>query len=147
METHLRQSGDKTPRTAVLLVASGVLLAWPALFARYFPSSAGRLGRAPAPSSELAIDLAWTNEKVAEVIEDLELDYAVLTSVNRDDLPDQGSAAFASTIEAIDRRLPTCRVEGLAAVQGKEICASRLQESSLQSRTEPGVGQPPPLSG
>ena len=44
METHLRQSGDKTPRTAVLLVASGVLLAWHALFSRYFPSSAGSLG-------------------------------------------------------------------------------------------------------
>jgi lipoic acid synthetase len=52
-------------------------------------------------------------EKVAEVIEALKLDYAVLTSVDRDDLPDEGAGHFAGTIEAIRRRLPACRVEAL----------------------------------
>ena len=52
-------------------------------------------------------------EHVAEVVEALGLDYAVLTSVNRDDLPDEGAGHFARTIEAIRRRLPACRVEAL----------------------------------
>jgi lipoic acid synthetase len=52
-------------------------------------------------------------EHVAEAIEALKLDYAVLTSVDRDDLPDEGADHFARTIEAIARRLPACRVEAL----------------------------------
>lgn len=71
-------------------------------------------------------------EKVAEVIEDLELDYAVLTSVNRDDLPDQGSAAFAAAITAIDRRIPSCRVEALVPdFQGSRDCIARIVETPL----------------
>ncbi len=71
-------------------------------------------------------------EKVAGVIEDLELDYAVLTSVNRDDLPDQGSSAFAATITAIDRRLPFCRVEALVPdFQGSRDCIARVVETAL----------------
>lgn len=60
----------------------------------------------------LALDAAEP-EHVAEVIEALGLDYAVLTSVNRDDLPDEGAGHVASTVEAIRRRTPTCRVEAL----------------------------------
>lgn len=52
-------------------------------------------------------------ERVAEAVASLGLDYAVLTSVNRDDLPDEGSGHFAATVEAIRRRLPGCRVEAL----------------------------------
>src|SRR5882672_5353893 len=44
-------------------------------------------------------------EHVAETIAAMGLDYAVLTSVDRDDLPDQGSGHIATTIEAIRRRL------------------------------------------
>ncbi|HVR74774.1 MAG TPA: lipoyl synthase, partial [Planctomycetota bacterium] len=60
----------------------------------------------------LALD-AGEPEHVAEVVEALGLDYAVLTSVNRADLPDEGASHFAATIEAICRRLPACRVEAL----------------------------------
>ncbi|MBN1442858.1 MAG: lipoyl synthase [Planctomycetes bacterium] len=52
-------------------------------------------------------------EKVAAVVQDLQLDYAVLTSVDRDDLPDEGAGHFARTIEAIRRLSPRCRVEAL----------------------------------
>ncbi len=52
-------------------------------------------------------------EHVAEVIEALNLDYVVLTSVDRDDLPDEGASHFAETIRAIRRRMPACRVEAL----------------------------------
>ena len=52
-------------------------------------------------------------EHVAEAVEALRLDYVVLTSVTRDDLPDQGADHFAQTIEAIHRRRPQCKVEAL----------------------------------
>jgi lipoic acid synthetase len=41
------------------------------------------------------------------------LRYAVVTSVNRDDQPDGGSAIFARTITRIRERVPGCRVEVL----------------------------------
>ncbi len=52
-------------------------------------------------------------ERVAEAVAHLDLQYAVLTSVNRDDLPDGGAQIFAETITAIRERLPGCRVEVL----------------------------------
>jgi lipoic acid synthetase len=42
--------------------------------------------------------------KVAQTIADLGLRYVVITSVDRDDLPDGGAAHFASTIKAIKQR-------------------------------------------
>ena len=71
-------------------------------------------------------------ENVAAAIADLELDYAVLTSVDRDDLPDQGAGAFARTIEAIDRRSPGCRVEALVPdFQGERACVERVVATPL----------------
>lgn len=52
-------------------------------------------------------------ERVAEAIALLNLRYAVITSVNRDDVEDGGSHIFAATIRAVRRRLPTCRIEVL----------------------------------
>ena len=43
----------------------------------------------------------------------MNLRYAVVTSVNRDDEPDGGAAIFARTIDAIRRRVPECKVEVL----------------------------------
>jgi lipoic acid synthetase len=51
--------------------------------------------------------------RVAEAAAELGLSHAVVTSVNRDDLPDGGAAHFAGTIRAIRRRLPGCTVEVL----------------------------------
>ncbi len=51
--------------------------------------------------------------RVAEAVAELGLAYAVVTSVNRDDLPDGGAAHFAGTIRAIRRRNPGCAVEVL----------------------------------
>jgi lipoic acid synthetase len=50
-------------------------------------------------------------ERVAEAVAKMGLRYAVVTSVNRDDQPDGGSAIFARTISEIRRRVPGCRVE------------------------------------
>jgi lipoic acid synthetase len=52
-------------------------------------------------------------EHVADAIESLGLEYAVLTSVDRDDLPDEGAGHFASCIGAIRRRMPDCGIEVL----------------------------------
>ncbi len=52
-------------------------------------------------------------ERVAQAVAALGLKYAVLTSVNRDDLPDGGAAHFAHTIAAIRRIRPQCKIEVL----------------------------------
>jgi lipoic acid synthetase len=51
--------------------------------------------------------------RVAEAVRKLALKFAVVTSVNRDDLPDGGAAHFASTIRQIRRLNPGCGVEVL----------------------------------
>jgi lipoic acid synthetase len=50
---------------------------------------------------------------VADAVADIGLDYVVLTSVDRDDLPDQGAGHFARTIRAIKQRDPSILVECL----------------------------------
>ncbi len=51
--------------------------------------------------------------RVAEAVRKLNLRYAVITSVTRDDLPDGGAAVFAETIRQIRRAVPGCQVEVL----------------------------------
>ncbi len=51
--------------------------------------------------------------RVASAVADLGLSYVVLTSVDRDDLPDGGAAHFASTIREIKARDPGILVEAL----------------------------------
>ena len=52
-------------------------------------------------------------ENLARVAEKMGVEYAVVTSVDRDDLPDEGATHFADTIRAIRSRLPQCKVEVL----------------------------------
>jgi len=52
-------------------------------------------------------------ERVAEAVEHLGLRFAVITSVNRDELPDGGAEIFAETIRAIRRRCPETGIEVL----------------------------------
>ncbi len=58
------------------------------------------------------LDLAEP-EKIPRAIVQLGLDYVVLTSVNRDDLPDGGADHFARTVEALKRERPELLVETL----------------------------------
>ena len=51
--------------------------------------------------------------KVASAIHAMALDYVVITSVDRDDLPDFGAGHFAQTIRETRARVPSCRVEVL----------------------------------
>src|SRR5215216_3403252 len=57
--------------------------------------------------------LADEPEQVAEAAAQLGLRYVVITSVNRDELPDGGATHFARTIHAVRRRLPRSRIEVL----------------------------------
>ncbi len=51
--------------------------------------------------------------RLAQAIETLGIDYAVITSVNRDDAPDGGASIFAASIRAIRHRTPHVQVEVL----------------------------------
>jgi lipoic acid synthetase len=52
-------------------------------------------------------------ENAARTVELLQLKYVVLTSVDRDDLPDGGAAHYAACVQAIKRRTPGTAVEAL----------------------------------
>ena len=51
--------------------------------------------------------------RLAEAVERMGLKYAVITSVDRDDLPDGGAFIFAQCIRQIRKRLPDCKIEVL----------------------------------
>ncbi len=60
-------------------------------------------------------------DRVAEAIAQMRLQHAVITSVDRDDLPDFGAFIFAETIRQIHARVPDCSVEVLVPdFQGNE---------------------------
>lgn len=63
--------------------------------------------RAPAPLDP------EEPQNVATAIAEMALDYVVVTSVNRDDLPDQGAAHFAACIRRIREASPETLVEVL----------------------------------
>jgi lipoic acid synthetase len=59
--------------------------------------------------------------RVARAIAEMGLQHAVITSVDRDDLPDFGAWVFAETIRQIHERMPGCSVEVLVPdFQGNE---------------------------
>jgi lipoyl synthase len=64
-------------------------------------------GHAPMP-----VDLEEP-QKVAEAVKLLNLRYVVLTSVARDDLPDQGAGHFVKTMETIRQMNPETQIEVL----------------------------------
>ncbi len=52
-------------------------------------------------------------ERIAEATAEMGLKHVVLTSVDRDDLPDEGAGHFSATVRAIRQRSPSCRIEVL----------------------------------
>ncbi|KGQ22789.2 lipoyl synthase [Thermus filiformis] len=72
-------------------------------------------------------------EKVAEAVAAMGVRYVVLTSVDRDDLPDGGAAHFAATIRAIKRRSPGVLVEALTPdFQGDLKAVETVLEAGLE---------------
>lgn len=68
--------------------------------------------------------------RLAETVERLGLRYAVITSVDRDDLPDGGAFIFAQCIRQIRKRLPSCKVEVLIPdFQGDVDALAKVMEA------------------
>ena len=63
---------------------------------------------------------------VAEVVKTLGLKYVVITSVDRDDLEDAGSAHYARAISMIKKANPHTRVEALIPDFGADVSCLRL---------------------
>ena len=69
--------------------------------------------------------------RVAEAARDLGLRHVVLTSVNRDDLPDQGSMQFARSIAALRATALCATIEVLTPdFRGDEACIDRVIDSA-----------------
>jgi lipoyl synthase len=69
-------------------------------------------------------------EKVGYAISQMGLDYVVLTSVDRDDLPDEGSSHFARTVATIKQNRPDLLVEVLTPdFKGNEEFIAKIVES------------------
>jgi lipoic acid synthetase len=65
--------------------------------------------------------------RVAQSVKRMGLRYAVITSVDRDDLPDLGSTAFVGVIRSIRREVPGCKVEVLTPdFRGEEMPLARV---------------------
>jgi lipoic acid synthetase len=67
---------------------------------------------------------------VARSLKDMDLNYVVITTVDRDDLPDQGAQHFANIIRAVKEANPKLRLETLAGdFQGSETHLKTLLDS------------------
>jgi lipoic acid synthetase len=92
-------------------------------------------------------------DRLADAVAVLNLKYAVVTSVTRDDLIDGGAGIFAETIRAIRFKVPGCRVEVLIPdFQGSKTALRTVLEAkpdilnhnletvpSLYPRVRPGA--------
>ena len=71
-------------------------------------------------------------ENTARTVALMNLDYVVLTSVNRDDLPDGGAKHYADSIRAIKVRSPRTKIEALTPdFQGIEKDVALLLDSGV----------------
>jgi len=69
-------------------------------------------------------------ERVGRAIAEMSLQHAVITSVDRDDLPDFGAYIFAETIRQIHAQVPGCSVEVLVPdFQGTESSIAAVLEA------------------
>jgi len=65
--------------------------------------------------------------RVAQSVKKMDLSYAVITSVDRDDLPDLGASAFVGVVRSIRRMSPGTRIELLTPdFRGEEMPLSRV---------------------
>ncbi len=69
-------------------------------------------------------------QRIAEAVSDLGLKHVVITSVTRDDLPDQGAGHFASTVKKIKELTPSSTIELLIPdFQGREDLIRKVVDS------------------
>lgn len=78
--------------------------------------------------------------RVAEAVAGMHLDYVVLTSVNRDDLPDGGARIFADTLRELARRMPRIGLEVLTPdFRGCQTEAVEIMHAALRDTGKPLV--------
>ena len=71
-------------------------------------------------------------QRLAEAVAKLGLKHVVLTSVDRDDLPDLGAAHFAAAVRAVRGRVPECAIEVLTPdFQGRRACVETVADSPI----------------
>jgi len=96
------------------------------------------------PLSPVPVD-STEPARVAEAVRRLALDYVVVTSVTRDDLPDGGAGQFAETIRHIQAAVPGALVEVLVPdFRGRmdsvlEVLAARPRVFNHNLETVPGL--------
>jgi len=92
--------------------------------------------RAPTGAAFLKVRALVREHRLATVCEDAELmklRYVVLTSVDRDDLPDGGAAHYAACVRAIKQRNPDTAVEALTPdFRGVLADVSTVVESGIE---------------
>jgi len=96
-----------------------------------------KTARTPPPDPE-------EPQKVAGAVASWGLQYIVLTSVDRDDLADQGSAHFAETIRQLRQRQPGLLVEALGELPCPRpritVCVTPHTQTHIQHLSRAGCG-------
>ena len=78
-------------------------------------------------------ELASEPENLANAVGEMKLEYIVLTSVDRDDLENQGSQHFADCVRAVEQAHPNVIIELLIPdFRGDESCIKRVVESGAE---------------
>ena len=84
--------------------------------------------------------------KVAAQVKKMGLKFAVITSVDRDDLPDYGAGAFVQTIRAIKAQAPDCQIEVLTPdFRGQEMPLAKSDRRPARRLQPQRRGRPAPL--
>jgi len=65
------------------------------------------------PTGNLQLPRWEEPEEVADMLSKLDLGYVVITSVDRDDLPDGGASHWAETLKRVKKKCPKMKVEAL----------------------------------
>ena len=78
-------------------------------------------------------DLEEEPAHLADAVDEMKLEYVVLTSVDRDDLADQGSKHFATCVNAVKTKTPKVKVELLIGdFRGDEGCLKTVVASGAE---------------
>ncbi|KAE8670078.1 Lipoyl synthase 2 [Hibiscus syriacus] len=84
-------------------------------------------------------------ENTAQAISSWGVDYIVLTSVDRDDLPDGGSGHFAQTVQAMKKLKPDIMVECLTSdfreLVSSKTCKAQQRRDDNESSIMLGLGE------
>ena len=77
-----------------------------------------------------AIDKNEINNLI-DAVRKMKLDYVVITSVTRDDLPDGGAQVFAESVGELRKALPSCKIEILIPdFQGNQAALKKVMSAS-----------------